>query len=247
MLKGKHIVITGAARGLGKALALEAARNGACVGINYLHSAAEAQRLRNEIKALGAPEPVLLPFDATSKAQIEEGLDLFLKTCPQVDGWVNNAARHVPGLLPMLSEGEIRDQLESALMGPILCCQAVIARMLGQHRGAILNIGSIVTAKVFRGQSVYAAAKGGLATLSRALAFEYARKGLRVNCLQPGPVDTDMFKQTDGLRAGNFAAELPQGRLVAAAGVAAMAVFLLSDQAADITGSVVNVDGGYSL
>ncbi|MEI6807272.1 MAG: SDR family oxidoreductase [bacterium] len=247
MLKDKYVVVTGSSRGLGKAIALDAARNGACVGINYLRNETGALQLRDQILELGAPEPILLQFDATQKGAIEGGINRFLATCPRIDGWVNNAARNLPGLLPTLSLDEIRTQLESALMGPILCCQAVIPNMLTEHSGAIINIGSITTDKVFRGQSVYAAAKGGIVSFSRALAVEYARKGIRVNCLQPGPVETDMFRQTDGLRSDKFVAEMPQGRMVDAQSIAAMAVFLLSDSALSITGSVINVDGGYSL
>jgi NAD(P)-dependent dehydrogenase (short-subunit alcohol dehydrogenase family) len=119
--------------------------------------------------------------------------------------------------------------------------------MLAAHHGAILNIGSITSEKVFRGQSVYAAAKGGLVAFTRALAFEYARKGIRVNALQPGPVETDMFKQTDGFRSDRFLSEMPQGCLVDATSVAGMAVYLLSEKAKSMTGSIVNVDGGYAL
>lgn len=247
MLSGKFIIITGAARGLGRAIALEAAKCGACVGINYLKSEAEALSLREEIRALHAPEPVLLPFDATSKEAIEEGIALFLKSCPRIDGWVNNAALNLPGLLPMLTREEIQAQLDSALTGPILCCQAVLPYMLAEHHGAIVNIGSITSEKVFRGQSVYAAAKGGLVSFTRALAYEYARKGIRVNVLQPGPVETDMLKQTDGFRSAQFLSEMPQGCLVDATSVASTAVFLLSEKAKSITGSIVNVDGGYTL
>jgi 3-oxoacyl-[acyl-carrier protein] reductase len=247
MLSGKYIIVTGAARGLGRAIALEAAKCGGCVGINYLKSEAEALSLSEEIRAMGAPEPVLLPFDATCKEAIEEGISHFLKTCPRIDGWVNNAARNFPGLLPMLTSDEIHAQLDSALTGPILCCQAVLPYMLAEHHGAILNIGSITSEKVFRGQSVYAAAKGGLVSFTRALAFEYARKGIRVNVLQPGPVETDMLKQTDGFRSAQFLSEMPQGCLVDATSVASMSVFLLSEKAKSITGSIVNVDGGYTL
>lgn len=247
MLKDKCIIVTGASRGLGRAIALEAAQNGARVGINYLHSESAALQLRDQILALGAPEPILLPFDATRKEAIEQGIGRFLEASPRIDGWVNNAARNLPGLLPMLTVEEIREQLESALAGPILCCQAVLPYMLAEHRGSILNMGSITSEKVFRGQSVYTAAKGGLASFTKALAFEYARKGIRVNCLQPGPVETDMFRQTDGLRSDRFLSEMPQGHLVDVPSVASMAVFLLSDQARSITGSLVNVDGGYSL
>ena len=247
MLKGRHIVVTGASRGLGRAIALELARNGACVGINYLRSEAAARQVMAEIAASGAPEPVLLPFDATQKGQIEDGVSRFLQARPRIDGWVNNAARNLPGLLPMLSENEIRAQLESALLGPILCCQAVLPHMLADGRGAILNIGSVASERVFRGQSVYVAAKGGLVSFTRALAFEYARKGIRVNCIQPGPVDTDMFRQTDGLRAADFASKIPTGRMVGGPGIGAMAAYLLSERAADMTGSVVTMDGGYAL
>lgn len=247
MLTGKYVVVTGASRGLGRAIAFNAARSGACVGLNFLRSEAEATSLREEIRGIRAPDPILLQFDATKKESIEDGVERFLKTCPHIDGWVNNAARNMPGLLPMLNETEIRTQIDSALIGPVLCCQAVVPHMLSRRQGSILNIGSITAEKVFRGQSVYAAAKGGIVSFSKALAFEYARKGVRVNCLQPGPVETDMFKQTDGLRTDRFMSELPQGCLVDAQSVAAMAVFLLSDGARSITGSVVNVDGGYSL
>lgn len=247
MLKGKHVIVTGASRGLGRAIAIEAAKNGARVGINYLCSESAASQLRDEIRTSGAPDPILLQFDATRESAVQDGINRFLGVCPRIDGWVNNAARNLPGLLPMLTPDEVRMQLDSALLGPILCCRAIIPHMLESHDGSILNIGSITTEKVFRGQSVYAAAKGGIASFTKALAVEYARKGIRVNCLQPGPVDTDMFKQTDGLRSDKFSREMPQGRLVDAQSVAAMAVFLLSANAGSITGSVVDVDGGYSL
>ncbi len=246
-MTGKCLIVTGAARGLGRFIACRAAQNGACVGINYLNSEAEAVQLRDQIMAFGAPEPVLLPFDATQKIAIEQGIARFLEVCPRVDGWVNNAARNLPGLLPMLTEAEIRAQIDSALLGPVLCCQAVIPHMLGARQGSILNIGSVTSEKAFRGQSVYAAAKGGIAAFTRALAVEYARKGIRVNCLQPGPVETDMFRQTDGVRSDKFVSQMPQGELVDAQSVASMAVFLLSDSARSMTGSVVNVDGGYTL
>ena len=247
MLNGKCIIVTGASRGLGRAIALHAARNGARVGINYLRSESEAIRLRDEIGGAGGPEAVLLPFDATREASITDGVERFLKICARLDGLVNNAARNLPGLLPMLDEQEIRAQVESALVGPILCCRAALPAMLARRQGCILNIGSITADRVFRGQSVYAAAKGGIASFTNALAFEYARKGIRVNCLQPGPVDTDMFRQTDALRGEDFASTLPQGCLVDAESVAAMAVLLLSDRTRSMTGSIVNVDGGYAL
>lgn len=247
MLEGKHIVITGASRGIGRSIALEAARHGAVVGINYLRSDREAEELAVEITRTAAHPPVLVQFDATSPDEIDQGIATFLQNAPRIDGWVNNAAENHSGLLPVLDIGEVRRQVESALLGPIFCCRAVVPRMLKNRGGSIVNVGSAVTERLMRGQSVYAAAKGGLLTFTRALACEYGRKRIRVNCVQPGPVATDMLEPSQALAGDEIVRRIPLGRLCDPKEVAAAVVYLLSDRSSGVTGACLNVDGGFAL
>ena len=115
-----------------------------------------------------------------------------------------------------------------------------------QRSGAILNVSSVAAARPSKGQSVYAATKGALEALTRAVAVEYGRKGIRCHCLRPGPVDTDMFAATKALAGEEVLARIPLQRFVTPEEVAAFAVFLLSDRASAVTGAVVTIDGGYA-
>jgi len=243
----KNIVITGASRGIGAAVAREAAINGARIGLNYFKSKIEAESLAEELEHIGGRHPVLLAFDATDPIQVERGVQFFVDEVGSIDGWVNNAAINISGLLPTVSEKEIRAQIDSALLGPIFCCRAVLPHMLRQHQGSIVNIGSIVTRKTFRGQSVYAAAKGGLLSFTRTLAAEYGRKGIRANCIQPGPVKSDMLVNALNLAGDDILRQIPVGRYGTPRDIATLAVFLLSEQSSYITGAAINIDGGYHL
>lgn len=247
MLKGKNIIITGASRGIGRTIAFQAAENGARIGINYLNSKDEAEKLSQEVSQFDCPEPVIMQFDATSKNEIEENVTSFIDRYEKIDGWVNNAAVNIPGLLPMLTEEEISEQINSALIGPILCTRSVVPHMMGQRSGSIVNIGSVVSEKVFRGQSVYAAAKGGIRSFTKAIAVEYGRKNVRVNCVQPGPVATDMFEVTRQFAGDDIKKRIPLGDFTSTEEVASVVVFLLSDKSSSITGECINVDGGFTV
>ena len=236
MIGDKNIVITGASRGIGAAVAREAALNGARVGINCFRSKEKAEFLAEELERIGGRKPVLLAFDAADPNQVERGVQNFVDELGSIDGWVNNAAINVSGLLPTVSEAEIREQIDS-----------VLPHMLRRHQGSIVNIGSIVTRKTFRGQSVYAAAKGGLLAFTRALATEYGRKGIRVNCVQPGPVKSDMLDTALNLAGEDLLGQIPVGRFGMPGDIAGLVVFLLSEQSAYITGTELNIDGGYHL
>ena len=246
MLEGKHIIVTGAGRGIGRAIAVSAASSGAIVGLNYRPGSTGIEQTASAIVDAGGRQPILLEFDATESEAILAGIEQFLKSVPRIDGWVNNAAENHSGLLPILEEDEIQRQLDSAILGPILCCRAIIPRLLEQRGGSIVNIGSAVTHRFTRGQSVYAAAKGGLLAFSRALACEYGRKGIRVNCVQPGPVDTGMLKPMRNMADDEIHRRIPLGRLITPEEVARAVVFLLSDLSAGITGACLDVDGGFS-
>jgi 3-oxoacyl-[acyl-carrier protein] reductase len=241
MLEGKKIVVTGAGRGIGRAIARACAQAGAVVGVNYRRSEAAAQ-------ALAAEDPArfdLLPFDVRDAAAVAAAVERFQRAHGRIDGWVNNAAVNHPGLVVGAADDVIREQLDVNLLGALLCARAVLPVMLAQRSGVILNVGSVAATHPARGQAVYAATKGGLESLTRALAVEYARKGVRVLCIRPGPIDTEMLAGTRALAEEEILKRIPLGRLGTPEDVAALAVFLLSDRAGFITGSVHAVDGGY--
>ena len=241
MLDGKRIVVTGAGRGIGRAIAAACLKAGAVVGLNYLTSEEGARTLAGE-----HPGRVhLLPFDVTDAARVKAAVEEFRAKAGSIDGWVNNAAVNLPDLLVAASPEKIRRQIDVNLLGPILCAQAILPLMMEQRGGVILNVSSVAAARPSRGQSVYAATKGGVESLTRALAAEYGRKGIRVHAIRPGPVDTKMLEGTKALAEEEILSRIPLRRIGKPEEVADLAVFLLGDRASFITGSIHTVDGGY--
>jgi len=163
----------------------------------------------------------------------------------RIDGWVNNAAVNHPALLLAAEDDRIREQVAVNLVGPMVCARAVLPVMVEQRAGVILNVSSVAATRPTRGQSVYAATKGGLESLTRALAVEYGRKGIRVHAIRPGPIVTDMMKATSALAGETVVERTSLRRMGTPEDVAGLAVYLLSDLASFITGSVHAVDGGY--
>jgi 3-oxoacyl-[acyl-carrier protein] reductase len=142
---------------------------------------------------------------------------------------------------------DISAVVRTNVIGPLACARAVIPAMLRQRSGVILNVSSVAAERPVRGQSVYAATKGALESLTRALAVEYGRKGIRCHCIRPGPVDTEMFAATKALAEDEVLERVPLKRFVQPDEVAQFAVFLLSDRAAAITGSIHAIDGGFGV
>jgi len=247
MLKGKTIVITGASRGIGRAIARLCAREGAQVGINFLTNRSAAEALSEELKRSYGASSVLLPFDVREPASIANGCQPLVDRQTGIDGWVNNAGINLQGLLLSQTDEMIQDQVATNVLGPIHCSRFVLPSMMAARRGAMLNVGSIASSRVGPGQAVYAATKGALASFTRALAYEYGRKGIRVNCIEPGPVDTDMFRQTSAAARAELLEHVPLRRFGTPEDIAELAVFLLSDRAGFITGAVFTADGGYTL
>jgi len=251
LLQGKTIVITGAGKGIGRAIAIDCAKNGADVVLNYRRDDSESKRaitmLAEQLGEQYAIRAYPRHFDVRDKNSIERAINDMFRDRLDIDGWVNNAAVNHPGLLLTQSLEDIRDQIETNIMGVIFCCQAILPHMLESKRGAIVNIGSITSRFVSAGQSVYAATKGATASLTRALAKEYGRKGVRVNCVEPGPVDTDMFASSKAIKGDEIAARVALGRIGEVSEIAEAVSYLLSEQASFINGEILTVDGGYSL
>jgi 3-oxoacyl-[acyl-carrier protein] reductase len=245
LLADRRVVVTGASRGVGRAIALACAREGAIVGINFRTSVEPATALQAEIQRTYGRTAHLLPFDVADAAAVERGVAAFLEREARIDGWVNNAAVQASALLAGSDGDSIGPQVETNVLGPLICARAVVPAMMAQRSGVIVNVGSVAAARPARGQSVYAATKGACESLTRALAVEYGKKGIRAVCVVPGAIDTDMLAATKALAEEEMLARIPLRKLGTPDDVAELVVFLLSDRASYITGSTHAVDGGY--
>ncbi len=241
MLEEKKIVVTGAGRGIGRAIAKACLKAGATVGLNYRAAEAGVRALETEFP----DRTIRLPFDVRDPDAIQAGVAEFQRRAGRIDGWVNNAGVNRPDLLVATDLDRIREQIDTNLAGPILCARAALPVMMGQRGGVILNVSSVSAVRPSQGQAVYAATKGGIESLTRALAKEYGRKGIRVHAIRPGPIDTSMLEGTRAVAEEEILARIPLHRLGRPEEVAELAVYLLSDRAAFVTGSVHTIDGGY--
>jgi 3-oxoacyl-[acyl-carrier protein] reductase len=230
-----RVVITGASRGIGRAIALACAKSGATVGVNF-H--------RTEPEPIDGAMP--LRFDVADPHAVEESMQTFIEQHGGIDVLVNNAGVNLPALLASASDSDIDAMIRTNLHGTIYCTRAVIPAMLRQRGGVIINMSSVAAERPFRGQAVYAATKGAIESFTRAIAVEYGRKGIRSHCIRPGPVDTDMFAATKAVAGDEVLSRIPLRRYSTTDDVAKLALFLMSDDASGITGAIHTVDGGFT-
>jgi 3-oxoacyl-[acyl-carrier protein] reductase len=247
VLQGRHIVVVGGSRGIGRAIAVACAEEGAKVGLTYHARRRDAEEVAGAIERASGVPAVLAELDVRDPDAIEATAVSMERQLGRIDGWVHSAAVRHPALLVTADLDKLREEIEIDLLAPILAARAVLPSMMRARRGVLLFVGSVASQRPVRGQAVYAAAKAGLEGLTRALAVEYARKGIRVVCLQPGAVDTDMLSGARALAEDEVLARIPQRRVTPPREIGGVAAFLLSDRAASITGSVHAVDGGYSI
>lgn len=239
----KYALVTGASRGIGKAVALRLAQRGFCTIINYLNNHEAAEQVKREIEQKGGYAE-LLPFDASQPQQIEAAIDQWESAHP--DEWisilVNNAGIRRDNVMFMMSNDDWHDVLNTNLNGFFYITRRLLKHMMPRkHGGRIINMASLSGVKGMAGQVNYSAAKAALIGATKALAQEVAPRNITVNAVAPGFIATDMTKE---LPEDELKKMIPAGRFGKAEEVAALVDFLASDEAAYITGEVININGG---
>jgi len=243
MLKGKSALVTGASRGIGRAIAIELARQGANVAVNYAGSADKAEEVVNELKAFGV-SAFKVQADVADETSVKEMIKQVIDTFGSLDILVNNAGITKDNLLMRMKEEEFDAVINTNLKGVFVCTKAVARQMMKQKSGRIVNVSSIVGVSGNAGQANYVAAKAGVIGLTKTAAKEFASRGILVNAVAPGFISTDM---TDVLTEEQKTAMLsmtPLAKFGEPEDVARVVRFLCTEDANYVTGQTIHVDGG---
>ena len=245
-LTGKTAFVTGASRGIGRAIALRLAADGAKVALNFASNSAKAEEAKAEIEAHGG-EAMLVQGDVANFAIVTELIKRVVEAWGRLDILVNNAGITRDNLLLKMSEDDFDRVISTNLKGVFNCTKAVTKLMMKQRGGRIVNMSSVVGLKGNISQTNYAAAKAGIIGFTKSAAQEMASRGVTVNAVAPGLIDTDMTAALSEKVKEVMLQEIPAGRMGTPEDVANAVAFLVSDQAAYITGQVLSVDGGLAM
>jgi len=241
-LRGRIALVTGASQGIGRACALELARNGATVALGARNEAKLAE-VAAEIEAGGGAAAVFR-LDVANEERLKAGAKAVLERFGKVEILVNNAGITRDGLMLRMKRTDWEDVLGTNLTGAFFLTQALLGPMLKNRWGRIINLASVVGETGQAGQVNYAASKAGLIGMTRAIAREVASRGITVNAVAPGYIETPMTAVLDEKQRAAMMAQIPLGRVGTDQDVAQAVAFLASDAAGYITGHVLDVNGG---
>jgi len=242
-LEGKVAVVTGASRGIGRAIALKLADEGAKVVVNYSGSQAKAEEVVARIQENGG-EAIAVQASVSQSEEVIALIDTAVKTFGSLDILVNNAGITRDNLLMRMKEDEWDDVLNTNLKGVFLCTKAVTRQMMKQRAGRIINISSIVGVAGNAGQANYVAAKAGVIGLTKTTAKELASRNILVNAIAPGFIETEMTDQLPEELKQGMLTQIPLAKLGQPEDIAKAVAFLASDDANYMTGQTLNIDGG---
>lgn len=246
MLSNKVAVVTGGSRGIGKAIALELAREGAIVVVNYNGSEEKAKAVLDEIQVLGG-RGMIYQCNVSDFASCEKFFKEILEIYGKIDILVNNAGITRDGLIMRMSEEDYDMVMDTNLKGTFQCMRFVNRIMLKQKSGRIINISSVSGVLGNAGQANYAASKAGIIGLTKSVAREVASRGITVNAIAPGFIETEMTGVLHEKTKEMAVKQIPLGKFGRVEDIANMVVYLASDKSAYITGQVIHIDGGMAM
>jgi 3-oxoacyl-[acyl-carrier protein] reductase len=242
-LTGKTALVTGASRGIGRAIAIALAEAGADVAVNYAGSEAAAAETAKAIEALGR-KALVIQANVGKSAEFEAMVAQVLETFGKLDILVNNAGITRDNLIMRMKEEEFDEVIETNLKGVFNGIKAVTRSMMKQRHGRIINISSVVGSLGNPGQANYVASKAGVIGLTKSAAKELASRGITVNAVAPGFIATDMTDQLPADMKEKLEKDIPLGRVGRPEEVASAVLYLASDASSYMTGQTIHVDGG---
>lgn len=246
MLKGKTALITGASRGIGRAIALELASQGANIVVNYAGNVEKAQETVEACETLGVTA-ILAQGDVSSSVEVEKVMKIATDQFKQVDILINNAGITRDGLMLRMSEEDFDSVVDTNLKGAFLFTKAVTRSMMKQRWGRIVNLSSVVGVLGQAGQVNYGASKAGIIGLTKSAARELAARNITVNAVAPGFIQTDMTAALTLEQQEQIGKNIPLERLGSPEDVAKVVGFLVGEGGSYLTGQVISVDGGLAM